>query len=65
MQMVNKIKAAFPMQVVLSSHLIPYGLESGLWSDNYEPFLQQRLELVAAAIEQVSGSTHEKPALFH
>lgn len=64
------------MQAVLSSHLIPYGPESGLWSDDYEPFLQQRLELVvsnasadralvAAAIEQVSGSTHEKPALFH
>lgn len=58
-------ETGFPMQAVLSSHLIPYGPESGLWSDDYEPFLQQRLELVAAAIEQVSGSTHEKPALFH
>lgn len=58
-------ETGFPMQAVLSSHLIPYGPESGLWSDDYERFLQQRLELVAAAIEQVSGSTHEKPALFH
>jgi len=38
---------------------------AGIWFSDYEPFLQQRLELVAAAIEQVSGSTHEKPALFH
>jgi hypothetical protein len=53
----------FPMQAVLSSHLIPDGPESGLWSDDYEQFLQQRLELVAAAIGQVTGSTHEKPAL--
>ena len=53
----------FPMQAVLSSHLIPHGPESGLWSDDYEWFLKQRLELVASAIEQVTGSTHEKPAL--
>lgn len=53
----------FPMQTVLSSHLIPHGPESGLWTDDYEWFLKQRLELVAAAIEQVTGSTHEKPAL--
>jgi hypothetical protein len=53
----------FPMEAVLSSHLIPHGPTAGLWSDDYEKFLQQRLELVAAAIEQVTGSTHEKPAL--
>jgi hypothetical protein len=53
----------FPMQAVLSSHLIPHGLESGLWTDDYEQFLQQRLEQVGAAIEQVTGSTHEKSAL--
>jgi hypothetical protein len=42
----------FPMQAVLSSHLIPHGPEAGLWADNYEQFLGQRLELVAAAIRQ-------------
>jgi hypothetical protein len=42
----------FPMQAVLSSHLIPHGPESGLWSDDDERFLQQRQELVAAAIEK-------------
>jgi hypothetical protein len=45
----------FPMEAVLSSHLIPHGEESGLWSDDYEAFLQQRLELVAVAIEQACG----------
>lgn len=42
----------FPMQAVLKSHLIPYGPDSGLWGDDYELFLQQRLELVAGAIGQ-------------
>jgi hypothetical protein len=55
----------FPMQAVLSSHLIPHGPESGLWSDDYEQFLQQRLELLAAAIGQATGAMHEKPALVH
>ena len=40
----------FPMETVLGSHLIPHGPESGLWSDNYESFVQQRLELLAASI---------------
>jgi hypothetical protein len=61
----------FPMQAVLSSHLIPHGPESGLWSDDFERFLEQRLELVGAAIAQVAGASpsastpHEKPALVH
>jgi hypothetical protein len=42
----------FPMQAVLSSHLIPHGPMSGLWSDEYELFLQQRLQRVAAAVAQ-------------
>jgi hypothetical protein len=47
----------FPMQAVLSSHLIPHGPESGLWSDDYQRFLQQRLELVAAAIMQACAGS--------
>lgn len=53
----------FPMQAVLSSHLIPHGQDSGLWSDDYERFLQQRLERVAAAVAQATGSMHEKLAV--
>jgi hypothetical protein len=53
----------FPMQAVLSSHLIPHGPESGLWSDDYELVLQKRLELVASAIGQAAGSTHKKSDL--
>ncbi len=51
---------SFPMQAVPSSHLIPHGPESGLWSDDYEQFLQQRLELVALAIEQACGSAQSE-----
>jgi hypothetical protein len=47
-------ETGFPMQAVLSSHLIPYGPESGLWSDDYERFLQQRLEQVSQAITEVT-----------
>ena len=47
-----RTEPSFPMQAVLSSHLIPHGPESGLWSDDDERFLQQRQELVAAAIEK-------------
>ena len=53
----------FPMETVLASHLIPHGDESGLWADDFERFLEQRLELVGAAIVQATGATHEKPAL--
>ena len=45
----------FPMQAVLSSHLIPHGPDSGLWSDDYERFLLQRLERVGAAIAKVAS----------
>jgi hypothetical protein len=45
----------FPMQAVLSSHLIPHGSESGLWSDDYEQFLQQRLLLISEAITKLVG----------
>ena len=45
----------FPMETVLASHLIPHGAESGLWVDDFERFLEQRLELVAAAISRVGG----------
>jgi hypothetical protein len=61
----------FPMETVLASHLIPHGAESGLWVDDFERFLQQRLELVGATIAQVTGASpsastpHEKPALVH
>jgi hypothetical protein len=44
----------FPMQAVLSSHLIPHGQDSGLWTDDYERFLRQRLELVSEAITEVT-----------
>jgi hypothetical protein len=46
----------FPMQAVLSSHLIPHGQDSGLWTDDYERFLRQRLELVTSAIAQACSS---------
>jgi hypothetical protein len=45
----------FPMETVLASHLIPDGDESGLWTNHFELFLAQRLELVAVAIEQACG----------
>lgn len=45
----------FPMETVLASHLIPHGAESGLWVDDFERFLQQRLELIASAISRVQG----------
>jgi hypothetical protein len=53
----------FPMETVLVSHLIPHGVESGLWADDFQRFLAQRQELVGAAIAQATGATHEKPAL--
>jgi hypothetical protein len=50
-----RTEPGFPMQVVLRRHLIPYGQESGLWSDNYEQFLQQRLELIHSAVRRATG----------
>ena len=42
----------FPMETVLASHLIPHGPKSGLWTDDFERFLQQRLELITSAISE-------------
>ena len=47
---------SFPMQAVLSSHLIPHVPESRQWSDDYERFLQQRHELVCEAISEMTDS---------
>jgi len=53
----------FPMATVLASHLIPHGDESGLWIDEFERFLEQRQELLGAAIAQATGAMHDKLAL--
>ena len=45
----------FPMETVLASHLIPHGAESGIWTDDFELFLEQRLFLIAGAITKVVG----------
>lgn len=45
----------FPMDTVLASHLIPHGAESGLWTDDFELFLEQRLLLIGEAITKVVG----------
>lgn len=42
-------QTGFPMETVLASHLIPHGVESGLWADDFERFLEQRLELVGGS----------------
>jgi hypothetical protein len=44
----------FPMETVLTSHLIPHGAESGLWGDDFELFLRQRLELIGHSIKKVT-----------
>ena len=33
---------------------MPYGDESGLWSNNYELFLQQRVEIINKSIAKAS-----------
>jgi hypothetical protein len=40
----------FPAAAVLNSHFIPYGADSGLWRDDYELFLGERLKLLASAL---------------
>jgi hypothetical protein len=43
-------KEHFPMETVLCSHLIPHGPESGLWGDDYESFLSERLQIFSDAV---------------
>ncbi|MCP9815126.1 DUF262 domain-containing protein [Synechococcus sp. GreenBA-s] len=45
----------FPMEKVLSSHLIPHGPESGLWADDYERFLSERLQVFTDAVAAVTS----------
>ena len=39
----------------LNGHLIPYGENSGIWSDNYKSFLRDRAELILKEIEKLIG----------
>ena len=49
----------FPMETVLASHLIPYGNESGLWSNDFERFLAQRQALLTRAIHLACSASTE------
>ena len=41
----------------ISTHLIPYQDNSGVWSDDYEKFISQRAELIEAEIKKRVGIT--------
>ena len=45
----------FPMEAVLSSQLIPHGPDSGLWTNNWETFWNQRLQLINTALQVATG----------
>lgn len=45
----------FPMEAVLSSQLIPHGTDSGLWTNNWETFWNQRLQLINTALQYATG----------
>jgi hypothetical protein len=47
----------FPMHAVLTSHLIPHWQQSGLWTDDFGGFLDQRLEMISKSIEKVAAGT--------
>ena len=42
-------------EAALRSHLIPLGLDSPIWNDDYDVFLQQRTELIWAEILKAVG----------
>jgi hypothetical protein len=45
----------FPMQAVLKSHLIPHDHDSGLWTDDYDVFLSERLKLLSDAVRSATS----------
>ena len=49
----------FPMEAVLSSQLIPHGPDSGLWTNNWETFWSQRLQLINTALQVATGEEHD------
>ena len=49
---------------VLKTHLIPYVNESGVWTDEYHKFLDQRAELIEKEIKKVVGITTRLEAEF-
>ncbi len=52
------------METVLASHLIPHGIESGLWADDFERFLEQRLELVGQRLSRPQAQRMKNLRLF-
>jgi hypothetical protein len=46
-------------QAVMTSHLIPVGENSGIWTDDYQRFLRQRAELLLGAITHRCGVSDE------
>jgi len=42
---------------IMKSHFIPYEEESGIWTDDYELFLQQRAEMIMNKIEALVGES--------
>lgn len=45
-------------QVLLSSHLIPAGPDSPLWSDDFDVFLRSRGEALWQRVQEVTGVVH-------
>jgi hypothetical protein len=62
-QYMQRIKSCFSNSTdfdqIMASHLIPVGEDSGIWSDDYPLFLEQRAKLVLARIYQLSGIGQE------
>jgi hypothetical protein len=58
-QFMQQLKASFSnpadFERIMASHLIPVDDDSGIWTDNYRLFLEQRATLLLARIYQLSG----------
>jgi len=56
-QYFKEIKDVNPeFQKTMETHLIPVGDDSGIWTDDYQKFIQQRAELIKKEIELVIGT---------
>ena len=41
--------------LILYSHIIPSGSDSGIWTDDFDTFLVQRSELIFSALQKIAG----------
>ena len=62
---IREVRGESALNEILDSHLLPNEEGSGLFEDDYDWFILNRLELVTGQIEAVTGKTVSRDVELH